>query len=108
MHAMQCPACGYLPTTTKGDLDCCPACGTPQKAIKRVAPLAYAAMFSAVPILLMPFLFPIPLTLGWLALRQIHRTPHYSGTGRAVFALIWSALGGLLSALVGLVVLNSR
>lgn len=74
----------------------------------RVSPLAYAALFSAVPIILMPFLFPLPLVLGVLALRQIRQSPNYCGAGRAIFALIWGTIGALLCGLIGLILPNSK
>lgn len=111
MNSIPCPVCGQMSAPADFPSKSCLACGTPRPGgveNVRVAPLAYAAMFSAVPILFMPFLFPVPLVLGVLALRQIQRTPNYCGGGRAIFALIWSALGALLCVLVALVSLNSR
>jgi hypothetical protein len=72
-----------------------------------IAPMAYAAMFSAVPILFMPFLFIFPLTFGILALRDIKRNPRYVGKGRAIFGIAWGVIGILLCILVALVLLES-
>jgi hypothetical protein len=72
----------------------------------RVAPLAYAAMYSAVPIVFFPFLFPVPGVLGFLALRQIAQHDHYVGTIRAYFAIAWSVLGALLCVLLALILMN--
>ena len=65
-----------------------------------VAPMAYAAMFSAVPILLMPFLFIFPLTFGFLALRDIKRNPRYAGRGRAIFGICWGIIGLFFTAII--------
>src|SRR5262245_42916131 len=71
-----------------------------------VAPMAYAAMFSAVPILVMPFLFVFPLTFGILALRSIKRNPRYVGKGRAIFGIAWGVIGIFLCILVALVLMG--
>ena len=74
---------------------------------QKIAPMAYAAMFSAVPILLMPFLFVFPLTFGFMALRDIKRNPHYLGRGRAIFGIAWGVIGILLTMLYVLIVVMS-
>jgi DNA-directed RNA polymerase subunit RPC12/RpoP len=66
----------------------------------RIAPMAYAAVFSAVLVLFMPFTFPFPLFFGFLALRDIKRDPQYIGKVRAVFGIAWGALGALVSLLL--------
>ncbi len=73
---------------------------------KRIAPLAYAAYLSAVPILFLPFLFPIPLTLGILALRSIKKKPQYVGKGRAFFGIAWGIIGVLLTVFVIAIKIN--
>jgi hypothetical protein len=75
---------------------------------KRVAPMAYAAVFTAVPILFLPFLFFVPLTCGFLALRDISRRPEYVGTGRAIFGIAWGVIGLFLTVLVIIVMTGGR
>jgi len=70
--------------------------------------MAYAAMFSAVPVLLMPFFFIFPLTFGFMALRDIKRNPHYVGRGRAIFGICWGFIGLLLTGLLVFIVLARR
>ncbi len=77
----------------------------PAEGERPVAPLAYLATFSAVPVVIIPFLFPLPLVLGILALRWIARNPGYRGTERAVFGIVWGVLGGLFSCLAASVLL---
>ncbi len=73
-----------------------------------VAPMAYAAVFAAAPMTMMPFLFPLPLLFGLLALRDIARHPHYTGKGRAVFGIVWGVLGLILTAFLAVVMLAAR
>lgn len=77
------------------------------KEEQTIAPMAYAAMFSAVPILMIPFLFVFPLTFGFLALRDINRNPRYIGKGRSIFGIIWGFIGLFLTLLFVLIIAAS-
>lgn len=54
----------------------------------------------------MPFLFPVPLVFGLLALRAIKGNRQYVGQGRASFAIAWVVIGLLLTLLVLAVLLS--
>jgi hypothetical protein len=73
---------------------------------KKIAPLAYAAFLSSVPVAVFPFWFPVPLVLSILALRSIARHPNYVGKGRAFFGMWWGVIGMVLSIVVILILMN--
>jgi hypothetical protein len=79
---------------------------TSAPSAKKVAPLAYAAFLSSVPVVIFPFWFPVPLVLSILALRSIARNPNYVGKGRALFGMWWGVLGMVLSIVVFLLLMN--
>lgn len=86
-----------LPTLTRAPKHEPPKPAQFPTAKGRVALLAHAAFFSAVPVIVMPFMFPIPLVIGILAIRHIKRNSQYVGTGRALFAIACGTLGGILT-----------
>jgi hypothetical protein len=100
---VRCPYCREIQFVGSGGSTAAARSPVPEVE-QKIAPMAYAAMFSAVPILFMPCLFIFPLTFGYLALRDIERNPWYVGAGRAKFGIIWGYIGLFLPVMYVLLV----
>lgn len=69
----------------------------PDPGAPRVAPLAYLAPFVTIPAIVIPYLFFLPLAVGFLARRQLRHNPMYTGRGRALFAIVCGWVGFFLT-----------